>query len=379
MNSRELKIENFIERTQKFAQMVSLLSSDSELLAKIGENNSLFTPKMVKCALDGIYSKGGVKSLLCRESLIQYIEKIERVYGAEYDQIIERNKDKRILVVASGNIPAAGFADFFISLMCGFKVTVKLSHSDQFLLKEIVKRAKECYPNGTLRFSTILIDSTLEQYESLLREDVDGIVFSGSSLNKAKIEALASKMKIPLLARGTTFSLAIVDSFAGLNDNQKEKIMKSLAFDIFCYYGQGCRSVSYLFLPQDFDMKMFRTIANLEWGDELNLNQGWKNNYFQQRTIARLTNKDYEDMDSFLLVRNDTPFPPTSVIYYDTYSCEKVKDFIEKYSNPSNQIQQIYNIGKSYRCGSSQMFTLLENINNTEGLEFFYRSFFNIK
>ena len=67
-----------------------------------------------------------------------------------------------------------------------------------------------------------------------------------------------------------------------INDDHEIKLQK-LSNDIFMYYGLGCRSVSKIYLPKDYDLDiLFKQVYS--WKDIIN-NSSYYNNYTYNKTI----------------------------------------------------------------------------------------------
>ena len=355
--------EEFISYSQTFQQQLHRLLELGTQYEEVYGSNPYFTPRMVTTAFEGIcgtvdycdrYSETPIQYLLSEDSVCDLINRVEESYNLSLDKIWELNRNKRVLIIAAGNIPAAAFADFFAIMACGFSVSVKLSHSDIYLMKNMVEKAVQVFNLDHSRFDTILMESCNQSYQTLMAQGYNAIIFSGSNISKSHVERIAKSCNIPLLARGSTFSLGILEPQVVVS----EEVMLNMAFDLFSYYGRGCRNISYLFLPENFPFEQFVSVANREWGEEL-LKNPWIGNYLQNRAIAQVQDDDFIDGERFLLKKSQEPFPQTTVIHYDTYTVEKVAEFIARYSE-RGEIQEIYR----NRFGVSQNF-YFTNANNT--------------
>ena len=106
--------------------------------------------------------------------------------------------------------------------------------------------------------------------------------------------------------------------------------------DIFSYIGMGCRSVSHLLVPENYDIQ--QVFANIvEYSDVINNNK-YGNNYDYYRALFLLNQDDFLE-NGFLIVReNEELHTPVSILHYSTYGKEGPVEQLTKWEN---QIQCI--------------------------------------
>ena len=136
----------------------------------------------------------------------------------------------------AGNIPLVGFHDFISALVSGHSIIVKQSSNDRHLLPYLAAYLTHLEPHLKTK-----IKFTKEKLQ-----DFDAVIATGSD-NTARYFEAYFKNK-PSIIRKNRNSIAI------LTGMESEADLKSLAEDIFRYYGLGCRSVSKLFVPKDYDI-----------------------------------------------------------------------------------------------------------------------------
>jgi len=104
----------------------------------------------------------------------------------------------------------------------------------------------------------------------------------------------------------------------------------------------GCRNVSQLLIPVDFDLnRFFESI--MEYADIVNHHK-YANNYDYNRTILLMNQEKMLDNGFVLLRESDQLFSPLAMVYYTRFTEEiEVTAFIEK---NYNQIQAI--VGKNH-------------------------------
>jgi len=159
----------------------------------------------------------------------------------------------------------------------------------------------------------------------------------------------------PLLLRKNRNSVAILTGI------ETEVDLSKLSIDVFQYFGLGCRSVSKLYVPKNYDFQKLVEIFQ-EQTNALLLHTGYANNYEYHRAIYSLNNKPFYDGNSFLLVENQSLASPIAVIYYEEY--ESIGEVREKVQKIAPEIQCIvaesFLFENSIHFGDTQSPTLLD-------------------
>lgn len=210
---------------------------------------------------------------------------------------------KTVGIVMAGNIPLVGFHDFISVLLCGHKVKVKLSGNDQQLLPLIAAYLME-------------LDS---RYEKLIEftderlKDFDAVIATGSN-NTARYFEYYFKNK-PSIIRKNRNSVAIISG-----KESKEELAK-LGEDIFRYYGLGCRNVSKLYVPKDYDFKDFFE-AIYEWNPIIHRDK-YANNYDYNKAVYLMS--EFKLLENgFLMLKEDESFgSPIATLFYEYYENEE--------------------------------------------------------
>jgi hypothetical protein len=92
-----------------------------------------------------------------------------------------------------------------------------------------------------------------------------------------------------------------------------------LGEDVFRYFGLGCRNVSKLYVPQDFELdRLFEALY--PWNDIVNHNK-YGNNYDYTRALWLLDGVKFLE-NGFLLVKEDAgTWPvPMATVFYERYT-----------------------------------------------------------
>ncbi len=210
---------------------------------------------------------------------------------------------KTVGIVMAGNIPLVGFHDFISVLVCGHKVQVKLSGSDQQLLPLIAAYLMQ-------------LDS---RYEELIQftdeqlKDFDALIATGSN-NTARYFEYYFRNK-PSIIRKNRNSIAV------LNGKESKEELAKLGEDIFRYYGLGCRNVSKLYVPKDYDFKNFFE-AIYEWNPIIHRDK-YANNYDYNKAVYLMS--EFKLLENgFLMLKEDESFgSPIATLFYEYYEDEE--------------------------------------------------------
>tara|TARA_R110002012_G_scaffold25079_2_gene83379 strand:+ start:99655 stop:100722 length:1068 start_codon:yes stop_codon:yes gene_type:complete len=181
-----------------------------------------------------------------RENILFSLDSWSKVLNQENLQhwiapynFVPKLEAKRVALIMAGNIPLVGFHDFLSVLITGHKVVVKLSSNDTVLLPFVADRLIEFEPsfNDAILFKEGQLPS------------FDMVIATGSN-NTARYFEHYFKNK-PHIIRKNRNSVAV------LTGTESQEQLKALGEDIFRYYGLGCRSVSKLMVPHNYDFDAF--------------------------------------------------------------------------------------------------------------------------
>ncbi|GAB3646308.1 acyl-CoA reductase [Echinicola sediminis] len=302
------RINAFIALGKRIEQ---LPADETEALAFRAENNnSWFTPDQVKLALHGL------SQMLEEDALKGWL--------AKYD-VKDNPKSQKVGVMMAGNIPAVGFHDLMVVLLTGHEAHVKLSSSDQVLIKWLVKELVELAPD----FKEKVV------FEEMLKGK-DAYIATGSDNSARYFDYYFSKY--PSVIRKNRTSVAVFDG------TETEEDYRELAKDVFQYFGLGCRNVSKVFLPDEEQIKQF--LNAIEGYHFVLSHHKYLNNYDYNKSIY-LVNGDVHLDNGFLLCRKSEELvSPIAVLYYEVYSEKKALE--AKLESQAEKIQCIVSKGGWY-------------------------------
>jgi hypothetical protein len=264
-----------------------LQDNDNWQIAKQKANlqNSWFTPGFIDLATRTI----------AREFLQQ--EKLT-AWARQYEIPAENTAPKNVGIIMAGNIPLVGFHDFLCVFITGHRQTIKPSSKDDVLIKHLVQQLHE-WDEATrplIAFSEML-------------KNCDAYIATGSNNSARYFEYYFSKY--PHIIRRNRTSVAI------LTGNETADELDKLADDVYQYFGLGCRNVTKLYVPEQYDfiplLDAFKKYDHL-----IDLHK-YKNNYDYILAVLILNKQFYMTNQSILLNENKELFSPISQLNFEYY------------------------------------------------------------
>jgi len=303
--------------------------------------NQLFTPYMQRRSLDAI-----ALMFLNREELERWL--INYASGIKEREVL-------VGIVMAGNLPLVGFHDFLTVMLSGNKAIIKNSSKDPYLIVALMEIL--CSINGYWRDRISFCDTP--------PANVDIVIATGSESTAKHFDKFYGD--IPKLIRGSRYSFAVLTGDENLED------LKMLSEDMFLYYGMGCRSVSTLFVPKEYNLK--HLAESLSEYILLKDNGYYMDSYRYQRAIAMMSGEEFTDGGSFILRKNITPPPPMSVVAIFEYN--HIEDVNKYYLNNINSIQCALNLSvgeNKNNFGKSQLPRVDDYADGINTLEFILKN-----
>ncbi len=255
-------------------------------------------------AYNGWFTDPNVRQMLVAlgESLEK--QKLEKWLNQYLPKLAEEREEKTIAVVMAGNIPAVGFHDFLSVLISGNKLLAKLSSDDEKLLPAIAELLIAIEPGFTGK-----IEFTSNQIKSF-----DAVIATGSDNSSRYFEYYFGKY--PNIIRKNRNGVAIITG------DETDQDLEALADDIFQYYGLGCRNVSKIFVPNDYDFNPLLDILSEQ--KTIIENNKYFNNYEYNKAIFLVNSREHFDAGTVLLVEEEKIASPVSVLNFEYYKEENV-------------------------------------------------------
>lgn len=274
---------NKIEQKENIPHNELFFDGFTHQLKIAGENNTWFTKDNLLFSIEN-WSKA-----LTSDNLTNWVS----------NENIGKNDAKKVAIIMAGNIPLVGFHDFLSVLISGHSVIVKQSSNDKHLLPFLAKYLEYVEPNfkGKITFS-----------EDRLT-DFDAVIATGSN-NTARYFEHYFKDK-PSIIRKSRNSVAV------LTGNETEEQLINLSEDVFSYFGLGCRSVSKLFVPKNYNFDAF--FKGMYNRHEIINNAKYANNYDYNKAVYLMSEFDILE-NGFLMIKEDESHAsPIASIFYEYY------------------------------------------------------------
>lgn len=219
-------------------------------------------------------------------------------WAAGYGLPAAQPAPKNIGLIMAGNIPLVGFHDFLCIFISGHRQTIKPSSKDQVLIRRLVDQ----------------LGSYDDRVPSLVRfaerlNGCDAYIATGSNNSARYFDYYFGKY--PHIIRRNRTSAAV------LSGRETPEELALLADDVYQYFGLGCRNVTRIHVPENYDfVPLLEAFRKYDYLADL---AKYKHNYDYQLTILILNKKYYMSNESILLSENSSPFSPISVLNYQYY------------------------------------------------------------
>ena len=238
--------------------------------------NEWFSAKDIELAVEAI----------CREFLDK--ERLE-CWLNSYATVLAKCSTKRVAIIMAGNIPLVGFFDMMCVLICGHSVAIKPSSKDNVLMEYICNILRDIEPN-----------IAITHYDPAA--EYDKIIATGSNSTARLFSQRYTTT--PSLIRGSRHSAALLDG------NESAEELDGLSRDIFSYNGMGCRSISLLWLPQNYTPH----IAAPKVSDM------YHGNYLHNRAMLTMQGVELSDLGGALTVEQEGFSDTLSIINIMRYT-----------------------------------------------------------
>ena len=279
-----------VERIELAVRLGEWLGQNTEEWQECKEKatrlNAWFSPAFIELAVNNIVTHFLQKTLL-EQWVAQY--KIPEVTP----------HPATVGIVMAGNLPLVGFHDFLCVFISGHKMVVKLSSKDEVLMKLIAEKLYEwdARTKNLIAFAELL-------------KGCNAYIATGSNNSGRYFEYYFGKF--PNIIRRNRTSVAVIDG------TETTEELSALADDIQVYFGLGCRNVTQLYVPKDYNF--IPLLDALKKYDELADNHKYKHNFDYHLALLIMNSKFYMNNGSVILTENVSPFSPVSQVHYQFYS-----------------------------------------------------------
>ncbi len=284
---------NLSQRILLMEKLGNYLTSDSRELSTIKqkayEKNKWFTEEFVTLAIKNI--------------AIQMLQKGNLQNWISYYRLDDNIRPKSIGIVMAGNIPLVGFHDFLSVFISGHSQVIKFSEKDNVLLPHFIEKLTEWEHE---------INQVIEVAD--LPKGCDAYIATGSNNSSRYFRHYFGKY--PSLIRSNKTSAAI------LSGEESKEELELLADDVHTFFGLGCRNVTKLFVPVDYDFLPFlKAFRKYNYFTD---HTKYKNNYDYNLAFLIMNQKKYMTNESIILAEDENIFPAVSQLHYTFYENKNV-------------------------------------------------------
>lgn len=280
------------------------------------------------------------QSCLTNEQLHRWVQEVPE----------QQESPKKVGIVMAGNIPLVGFHDLLSVLLTGHHAVIKLSHNDEVLMKYCVEQLISHYP-------------ALSSYITVTERvtNADAIIATGSNNSARYFEYYFRD--IPSIIRKNRTSVAV------LTGNETEEELTLLADDIFQFFGLGCRNVTKLLVPKDYDLVPLLD-ATSKYAHVANHNK-YANNTTYHRAIFLMNLTKHLDTGYLLVKEDEKLHPPLSCIFYKQFDDhESINDWLLGHKDEIQVIVSHLNEPGHTGFGQSQRPSLTDYADGVNTIDF---------
>jgi len=277
------------ERIELLVKLGAYLEESDEAWQQAVERaytaNNWFTPAFIAL------SAGNIRSAFLQRNTL---EDLAKRYGIPEENPVP----KKVGLVLAGNIPMVGFHDILCTFLSGQQAHIKLSSKDDILLRHLVERMTEWSPSAA---ASLVISERIN--------NCDAYIATGSNNSARYFEHYFGRF--PHIIRQNRTSVAL------LSGTESDSELEKLADDICQFFGLGCRNVTQLLVPENYDfVPLLRALDKYR---ELAAHNKFRNNYDYHLAVHILNNQYYMTNGVVLLVEQESPFAPVSQVHYQYY------------------------------------------------------------
>jgi hypothetical protein len=208
------------------------------------------------------------------------------------------NSEKKVGVINAGNIPLVGLHDMLSIFISGNIYSGKNSSHNQLLLPYVSSLLQKINPS---------IGSRISFTEKL--SGFDAVIATGSNQSAQYFESYFGKY--PHIIRKNRNGVGV------LSGNESKDDLEMLGKDIFQYFGLGCRSISKLYVPRNYDfVKFFESIFSY---NEIMQHNKYMNNFDYNNVMLLMKQLPFLQ-NGFLIIREDERIASSiAVVHYEYY------------------------------------------------------------
>lgn len=283
------------------------------VFANLQEQNSFDKLELEICQAknyNGWFTENNVRQAIGSLGEAMTKEKLEEWAVRYGDKLINHEGRKQVGIVMAGNIPAVGFHDLLCVLLTGNNALAKMSSGDNRLIPALIQLL-------------IAISPDFDGVASFTKDRLtgfDAIIATGSNNASRYFEFYFGKY--PHIIRKNRNGVAV------LTGRETSDELDGLSFDISAYYGLGCRNVTHLFVPEQYDF--IPLLDALSQKNQNTDNSHYFNNYEYHKAILLVNGTTHFDTGGLLLTENPAIPSSVSIVHYSTYhNIEQLSSYLK--------------------------------------------------
>ena len=216
-------------------------------------------------------------------------------------ELKKSNEPKNIALILAGNIPMVGFHDLLSVWVCGHKGLIKCASKDEVLLPYM---------------TNFLEHHANEQafgYEDKSLKGFDAVIATGSNNAARYFEHYFGTY--PHIIRKNRNGIAV------LNGSESKSDLEALGDDILQYFGLGCRNVSKVYIPENYDLNAL--FGGVYPYAKIIEHPKYANNYDYNKAVFLMSEHEFLENGFFMLKQDPTFSAPIACLHYEYYKKEK--------------------------------------------------------
>lgn len=292
------------EKVDQYKADPAAFSDLKEVMIRSFQSNGWFTEKNIVLALTQW------ADALSGDNVENWISR--------YQSKLPVKSPKRIGVINAGNIPFVGLHDLLAVLNSGNIYVGKNASDDKLLLPWITSLIFQIEPE--LKSRIFFVDKLNE---------IDAVIATGSDNSARYFDYYFGKY--PHIIRKNRNGIAI------LTGKETTEQLSLLGKDIFQYFGLGCRNVSKLYVPKNYDFNSF--FGAIYDQNQIMEHTKYMNNFDYNNSVLLLKLVPFLQ-NGFLIIRKEETIPsPVSIVHYEFY--DDLNSLQQKLAAKKDQLQCI--------------------------------------
>lgn len=280
---------NLVQRISTLVELGKIIITASperaEIIQKAKAYNPWFTEESIKNSFNAISN-----NFLQRDILTEWINNYH---------VGDKSSPRVVGMVLAGNIPMVGFHDMMCTFVSGHHSMIKMSEKDTVLMKYLLDTMYVINPETKAYFSTT---DKLMGY--------DAVIATGSNNTASYFHKYFANH--PHIIRRNRNGIALLDG------NESREELHNLGIDIFTYFGLGCRNVSKIYLPDDYDFEPL--LEELHKYNQIVLHNKYMNNYDYNIALYLLNKADFINNGSIILMKDERIPSRIATCHYELYT-----------------------------------------------------------